>query len=125
MSSGEGRGGVRQRRIRSRHFHLPARELLLEEPVACHYLPGLVLVGVAVTAEEQHHLIFELGGLEQVDRFYVRPTQDDVERRAQILATALQAGPQLDGFHAGLVQDWVLLAWEATLDAFVERLTGR
>lgn len=123
--SSEGRAGVHQRRIRSRHFHLPARELLLEEPVACHYLPGLALAGVAVTAAEQHHLILELGGLEQVDRFYLGPTQDDVERRAQILAAALQAGPQLDELHAGLVQDWILLAWEATLDALVERLTGR
>lgn len=125
MSRSDRPAGVHERRVRSRYFHRPGRELLLEESVACPYLPGLALVGVAVTVAEQHHLIFELGALGQVDRFYIGPTQEDVARRAQILASALQAGPRLDELHAGLVQDWILLAWEATLDALVEHLTGR
>lgn len=116
---------MHSRRTRSRHFHLPAQELLLEQPARCPYLPGLALLGVAVTASEQHHLVFELGNLEQADRFYLGPTQDDIEHRAQLLVAALQTGPRLDEFHSGLVREWVELCWEATLDALVERITGR
>lgn len=110
------------RTIRSRHFHVHAREMLLEEPTRCPFLPGLAMVGLAVTADEQHHLILEIGDQELADRFYAGPTQHDVKRRARTLSRALQQRPELDEFHAGLVEDWVLLAWEAALDELVEAI---
>lgn len=70
---------------RTRHFHVPAQELLFETPERCPYMPGLAMVGVAVTETEQHHVILEMGPDAAADRFYLGPTQDHVERRSQRL----------------------------------------
>ncbi|MEN3124037.1 hypothetical protein [Janibacter sp. LM] len=107
-----------------RHFHVPAREMLLEDPQRCPWLPGLTMVGVAVTDDEQHHVILELG-TRSVDRFYLGPTQDDVTRRAQVLAHALRQWPRMSTPHASLIQDWVLMTWDSLLDELVAALTGR
>lgn len=103
-----------------RHFHVPARELALD-PQPCPFLPALVLEGLAVTPDEQHHLILRLGQ----DRFYVGPTDQDVARRVRLLAQALcQGTAHLDTAHADLVGWWVTAAWEATLDEIVDAITG-
>lgn len=111
-----------RRRTRSRHFHVTAREMLLELPHRCPYLPGLALLGVAVTATEQHHIVLELGSSTSADRFYLGPTQEQVQQRARILGAALQELPDVDAFHASLVQEWVLLTWESLLDEIVEQV---
>ncbi len=102
----------------SRHFHVDAAELLLEDPVRCAFLPGLTLDGIAVTPHGQHHLVLTLAGRE---RFYVGPDDTTVTRRAQILAAALTR--HLDPAHAHLVGEWVQWAWDALLDELVDRLT--
>lgn len=113
---------TQRRRTRSRHFHVTAREMLLELPHRCPYLPGLALLGVAVTATEQHHIVLELGSSTSADRFYLGPTQEQVQQRARILGAALQELPDVDAFHASLVQEWVLLTWESLLDEIVEQV---
>lgn len=96
-----------------RHFHVPARELALDAPQPCPFLPALALEGLAVTPEQQHHLILSLGQ----DRFYIGPTDQAVARRAQLLATALHQGTaHLDRDHADLIGWWVTAAWESSLD---------
>lgn len=115
---------MRSRSIRSHHFHVPARELLLQTPQRCPYLPGLVMVGIAVTHDEQHHVILEFGGAAAADRFYLGPTQEQVKQRARILARALQQLPGIDVFHASLVQSWVRDTWECLVDELVDQLTA-
>lgn len=114
---------MRSRSIRSRHFHVPARELLLQPPQRCPYLPGLVMVGLAVTTREQHHIILELGNSTAADRIYLGPTREQVRQRAQILAQALQQLPGIDSFHADLVRDWTTQTWDSLVDELVEQLT--
>lgn len=104
-----------------RHFHVPARELALNPAQPCPFLPALVLEGLAVTPNEQHHLILSMGQ----DRFYFGPTDQAVARRSRLLAAALcQGAAQLDPDHADLVGWWVMAAWGATLDELVDTLTG-
>lgn len=104
------------------HFHVPAREMLLEHPERCLFLPNLTLDGVAVTEAGHHHLILTLGDL---DRIYFGPDSLTVSRRAEILISALQRGAaQIDHAQADLVRVWILLAWEAALDELTEALAG-
>lgn len=115
---------ARDLRTRSRHFHVPARELLFDVPELCPYMPGLAMVGVAVTETEQHRIILdEMGPATSVDRFYLGPTQDHVGRRSRILAQALRS-TGLDDFHVSLIQQWVCTTWESLIDALVEGITG-
>lgn len=102
----------------STHFHVPAREILDDEPTTCPYLPHLTLDGLAVTPTGQHHLVMTLC---DTARFYVGPDTATVHRRAHILTTALSR--RLEPFHAHLVHQWILAAWEATLDELVDSLT--
>lgn len=111
-----------RRTVRSRHFHVPACELLLEIPRRCPYLPGLAMVGIAITESEQHHVILELGSASAADRFYLGPTQEQARQRARILARALQQLPGIDVFHASLVQSWVRDTWECLVDELVDQL---
>lgn len=113
---------MRSRSICSHHFHVPARELLLQIPRRCPYLPGLAMVGIAITGSEQHHVILELGSESAADRFYLGPTQEQVKQRARILARALQQLPGIDVFHASLVQSWVRDTWECLVDELVDQL---
>lgn len=100
------------------HFHVPARELTLDQdPVPCPVLPALTFEGLAVTEQGQHHLILTLGGL---DRFYLGPDDATVSRRTGLLGRALHDGiAGLDTEHVLLVQDWVQLVWESALDELV------
>ncbi len=104
-----------------RHFHVPARELLLEAPEPCPVYPGLALVGLAVTPAGQHHLICTIGVRH---RFYLGPDEHTVTRRAGILTAALQAAPNPVGAQtaraAGL---WLTTAWDALLDELVATMT--
>lgn len=104
------------------HFHVDARELLLEAAVACPFLPDLSMIGLAVTSTGGHHLILSLANL---DRFYFGPDSATVARRSQILIAALQQGTRaLDGPRAYLVDVWVSAAWEATLDELTDAIAG-
>lgn len=110
--------------IRRRHFHVRSRELLLEAPQRCPFLPGLAMVGLALTEGEHHHIILEIASTTAADRFYLGPTQKQVQRRAQILAQALQQLPDIDAFHGSLIQEWVCTPWEVLIDELVEQLTA-
>lgn len=105
--------------IPGRHFHVPADELLLDDPVRCDFLPTLTLDGIAVTAGGQHHLVITVAG---IARFYVGPDDATVTRRAQILTAALNT--HLTADHSTLVGQWIQWTWEALLDELVDRLTS-
>ncbi len=104
------------------HFHVTARELRLEEPERCPFLPALTMDGLAVTPEGQHHLILTLRA---TDRMYFGPDERTVTRRTQILTMALQRGEAaLDRYHADLVGEWVATVWEAAIDELVDAMIG-
>lgn len=102
-----------------RHFHVPADELLMDQPARCDFLPTLTLDGIAVTAAGQHHLILTL---RDRARIYVGPDDATVDRRAAIMAAALTK--HLGAFLADLVGEWIRWAWDALLDQLVEQLTA-
>ena len=52
-----------------------------------------------------------------MDRFYLGPTQDLVERRAQIVTQALEHGcAGISAEQAAAVGAWLLLAWDVMLE---------
>jgi len=103
---------------RDRHFHVPAVEMLLEDPVRCIFLPTLTLDGIAVTDAGQHHLVLTLAG---IARFYIGPDDTTVARRAQILTAALSRHLKAD--HADLIGQWIQWSWDSLLDELVDRIT--
>lgn len=104
-----------------RHFHVAARELLLDQPDRCPFLPALTLDGLAVTSGGQHYLVLTLG----LDRVYVGPDDQTVRRRAQVLSLALHQGvAALDPTRADLVGWWITAAWEAAVDNLVEAIAA-
>lgn len=105
-----------------RHFHVDAREMLLDVPEKCPVAPGITFDGLAVTPEGQHHLIVTARG----QRAYVGPDVATVTRRAEILTQALSHGPAaLDTDHATWVGWWVREMWEAVTDELTNAITSR
>lgn len=103
--------------MKSFHFHVTARELLLDLPERCPFYPHLCLQGIAVTPHGHHYLILDTPAA----RAYAGPDSATVERRAMILASALRDG------EAGLASDladataaWIQLCWDSTLDELVD-----
>ena len=99
------------------HFHVTALEDLLDEPIECPVLPTLAVTGHAQSLTGQHYVVLELTGAAAVDRFYLGPTQDLVERRAQIVTHALEHGcSEISAEQAAAVGAWLLLAWDVMLE---------
>lgn len=106
----------------SRHFHVPAREMLFLEREACPVYPPLGFEGVAVTPALEHYVVLTL--LPGV-RSYLGPTQVLAERQTEILVAALMTGPlREDHDVARAAGQWVLLAREAMLDGVVDAIMG-
>lgn len=105
------------------HFHVAAREMLLEEHSSCPDLPDLALVGLAITDGGQHHVIIEWLSKETIVRAYFGPTQRDAYTRSRLLADGLRQGRAgVSSLHAALVQNWVCATWEATIDELVDAM---
>lgn len=104
------------------HFHVAARELLMDQSERCPFYPPLVLEGLAVTQAGQHHLILGTPAA----RFYAGPDTRTVARRAQLLSAALHQGrPGLSHDLAAAVAAWVELCWEGVVDELVDAIAGR
>lgn len=105
-----------------RHFHVPAREMLLPARQVCPVYPALGLEGVAVTPAGQHHLVLTL--LPSV-RSYLGPDLVRVQRQTALLVAGLVAGSlRARPDVARAAGEWVLLAWEAMLDELVDAFAG-
>lgn len=101
-----------------------ARELLLPDGgLACPFHPRLWVAGVAVTPAGQHHLIVRAGSV----RAYFGPTQQDVQRRAELTARALSGlFDQADReFGQQLLAWWIEQAWETLIDELTEQILHR
>lgn len=91
-------------------FEIEGPEFRFPEPVPCKHMERLTCHGIRLDDGLRVHGIFELRGDERTQRFYVGPSQDTVQRRAEILAVALQQA----GAHpvAGLyAREWVEWTW--------------
>ena len=53
----------------------------------------LAVIGHAQSLTGQHYVVLELTGAAVVDRFYLGPTQDLVERERRSLSPAMSMGP--------------------------------
>ena len=67
------------------HFRVPAREMLLDEPLCCPLYGALTFDGLAIDREERVHLVVRTAAA----RAYLGPERADVTRRAHILVVAL------------------------------------
>lgn len=102
---------------RGAHFGVPARELLLAEPVVCVVFSALRAVAVAVDTGGGHHVVLVCGGV----RFYLGPDAATVDRRARVVAAALRDGrAALPGLLADGVHAWLVLCHEALVEAVTD-----
>lgn len=111
----------------TRHFHVPAREMLLDTPTPCPFLPTLQLLGLAATSDGQHHLIVRLTGAPDTgaQRVYLGPTSEDVQRRAAIITLALANHRNPDAtIIAEPVGMWLIATWEATITEVAKAIMG-
>ena len=60
------------------HFRVPAREMLLDEPLCCPLYGALTFDGLAIDREERVHLVVRTAAA----RAHLGPRQADVTRRA-------------------------------------------
>ena len=63
------------------HFQVPAREMLLDEPICCPIYGALTFDGLAIDHEERVHLVVRTAAA----RAYLGPDSATVARRAHIL----------------------------------------
>jgi hypothetical protein len=94
------------------HFRVPAREMLLDEPLCCPLYGALTFDGLAIDREERVHLVVRTAAA----RAYLGPEHADVTRRAHILVVALVDAGVVGPDRAVGIAGWLGQCWSAAVD---------
>lgn len=94
------------------HFAVPAREMLLDEPLVCPAYGALTLDGIAVTNHDEIHLIVRT----VTARAYFGADAEAVAQRSILLIAALHRSPQPPRPTAEVeILAWLASCWELAL----------
>ena len=91
------------------HFQVPAREMLLDEPICCPIYGALTFDGLAIDHEERVHLVVRTTAA----RAYLGPDSATVARRAHILVVALVDSGVIGSDRAAGIAGWLGECWSA------------
>ena len=94
------------------HFQVPAREMLLDEPVCCPIYGALTFDGLAIDHEERVHLVVRTAAA----RAYLGPDSATVARRAHILVVALVDSGVIGSDRAAGIAGWLGECWSAAAE---------
>lgn len=94
------------------HFRVPAREMLLDEPLCCPLYGALTFDGLAIDHEERVHLVVRTAAA----RAYLGSRQADVSRRAHILVVALVDAGVVSPDRAPGIAAWLGQCWSAAVE---------
>ena len=94
------------------HFQVPAREMLLDEPICCPIYGALTFDGLAIDHEERVHLVVRTAAA----RAYLGPDSATVARRAHILFVALVDSGVIGSDRAAGIAGWLGECWSAAAE---------
>jgi hypothetical protein len=94
------------------HFRVPAREMLLDEPLCCPLYGALTFDGLAIDCEERVHLVVRTAAA----RAYLGPRHADVTRRAHILVVALVDAGVVGPDRAVGIAGWLGQCWYVAVE---------